>query len=202
MLPTKRHQEVLETAMTLFAERGFAGASLRELARRLHISQPSLYHYFVSKDDLVDQIIQFATTRVRATRESEALPACLEDLPEYTRRLVFTTFSNPLYRVVLRFTLTVALERPEYRSQLRELFNELQASYWGLGLDSVVGGGEMEAERADFLFRLVTNAIGFSLLEDQIIFERGADDGSDLGRFADFVVELANYAVALRTTSA
>jgi AcrR family transcriptional regulator len=188
--------------MTLFAERGFAGASLRELARRLNISQPSLYHYFVSKDDLVEQIIQFAVTRVRVMRESEAPPACIEDVPEYTRRLVFTAYDNPLYRVVLRFTLAVALERPEYRSQLRDLFNELQASYWGSALDSVVGRRNVEAERADFLFRLVTNAIGFCLLEDRIVFGREADDGPDLARFADFVVELANQAVAAQTTAA
>ncbi|MFT7623146.1 MAG: hypothetical protein ACI9WU_002323, partial [Myxococcota bacterium] len=35
---TERHQEVLEAAMALIAERGFAGASLRELVRRVSVS--------------------------------------------------------------------------------------------------------------------------------------------------------------------
>ena len=39
----ERHREVLRVAMHLFAERGYAGASLRELARRLGMQQPSLY---------------------------------------------------------------------------------------------------------------------------------------------------------------
>ena len=55
-LPPK-HLEVLRVAMRLIAERGYRGASLRELARRVGMQQPSLYHYFESKEDLVEQAI-------------------------------------------------------------------------------------------------------------------------------------------------
>ena len=51
--PPARREEVLETALTLVSEHGVAGASLRKLAAELGISQPSLYHYFASKDALV-----------------------------------------------------------------------------------------------------------------------------------------------------
>ena len=52
-----RHREVLREAMRLFAERGYVGTSLRELARRVGMQQPSLYHYFRSKEELVEQIL-------------------------------------------------------------------------------------------------------------------------------------------------
>ena len=52
-----KHLEVLRVAMRLIAERGYRGASLRELARRVGMQQPSLYHYFRSKEDLVEQIL-------------------------------------------------------------------------------------------------------------------------------------------------
>src|SRR5690606_37670788 len=53
----ERHRAVLREALLLFAEKGYAGASLRELARRVGVRQPSLYHYFRSKDELVEQIL-------------------------------------------------------------------------------------------------------------------------------------------------
>lgn len=50
--PTNRRDEIIRKAIDLFAENGFE-SSTRELARRLGITQPLLYRYFPSKDDLV-----------------------------------------------------------------------------------------------------------------------------------------------------
>ncbi len=50
--PTERRDEILQKALNLFAEHGFE-SSTRELARQLGITQPLLYRYFPSKDDLI-----------------------------------------------------------------------------------------------------------------------------------------------------
>ncbi|MGP4689550.1 TetR/AcrR family transcriptional regulator [Agrobacterium pusense] len=50
--PTERRDEILQKAINLFAEHGFE-SSTRELARQLGITQPLLYRYFPSKDDLI-----------------------------------------------------------------------------------------------------------------------------------------------------
>jgi AcrR family transcriptional regulator len=46
----RRYQEVLNAAATVFAEKGYAGASTRDIADRLGIRQASLYYYFSSKE--------------------------------------------------------------------------------------------------------------------------------------------------------
>ncbi|WP_418316537.1 TetR/AcrR family transcriptional regulator [Piscinibacter sakaiensis] len=51
----ERHQQILHGAIHYFAEAGFAGHT-RELSRRLGITQPLLYSYFKSKQDLIDQV--------------------------------------------------------------------------------------------------------------------------------------------------
>src|ERR1700761_9220460 len=49
---------VLQVALELFAERGFAETSTRELSERLGFTKAALYYYFRTKDDLLAALIQ------------------------------------------------------------------------------------------------------------------------------------------------
>ena len=53
---------MLEHATRLFAEKGFAGTSLQDVAESMGLKRPALYYYFKSKDDLLDRLIADATT--------------------------------------------------------------------------------------------------------------------------------------------
>ena len=46
----RRYLEVLGVAATAFAEKGYAGASIKDIADRLGVRQASLYYYFPSKE--------------------------------------------------------------------------------------------------------------------------------------------------------
>jgi AcrR family transcriptional regulator len=49
---TARPGEILEAALAVFAETGFAAAKLSEIARRAGVSKAALYLYFETKEDL------------------------------------------------------------------------------------------------------------------------------------------------------
>lgn len=53
--PSERREEILGKAVELFAEHGFE-SSTRELARQLGITQPLLFRYFPSKEDLIHEV--------------------------------------------------------------------------------------------------------------------------------------------------
>jgi AcrR family transcriptional regulator len=53
--PDERRQEFVAKATEFFAEEGFGGGT-RALARRLGVTQPLLYRYFPSKDDLIKEV--------------------------------------------------------------------------------------------------------------------------------------------------
>ena len=53
--PEDRRKEFVAKATEFFSEEGFGGGT-RDLARRLGVTQPLLYRYFPSKDDLIKEV--------------------------------------------------------------------------------------------------------------------------------------------------
>ncbi|MEM8872231.1 MAG: TetR/AcrR family transcriptional regulator [Pseudomonadota bacterium] len=64
-----RRRAFIEKAIEYFAEEGFE-SSTRELARRLGVTQPLLYRYFPSKEDLIAEV--YTTVYVNRWREEWA----------------------------------------------------------------------------------------------------------------------------------
>jgi AcrR family transcriptional regulator len=75
-----RQRQLVELAEELFAERGYAGASMEELSRRAGVTKPVVYELFESKDGLFRACVDRAVARmaesiaaaVRAETEPEA----------------------------------------------------------------------------------------------------------------------------------
>ena len=48
---------ILQTALELFAEKGYEATSMREIAEQIGISKPALYYHFDSKEDIVRGVL-------------------------------------------------------------------------------------------------------------------------------------------------
>lgn len=57
MPPDIRRRQILDTAVNLFYEIGFEGASLRDLAQKVGINKATVYHYFESKEEILYNIL-------------------------------------------------------------------------------------------------------------------------------------------------
>jgi AcrR family transcriptional regulator len=53
--------QIMEAATRLFADRGFAGTSLQDIADATGLTRPALYHYFGSKEDLLSRLVSELT---------------------------------------------------------------------------------------------------------------------------------------------
>lgn len=53
-----RREDILSASLNLFAEKGFHGTSMRDIARAADITEGLIYHYFASKRDLFRAIIE------------------------------------------------------------------------------------------------------------------------------------------------
>jgi AcrR family transcriptional regulator len=77
-----RPAEIVEAAMAVFAERGFAAARLDDIARRAGVSKGALYLYFETKEDIFRAVVaQAIAPNLQAVRAMiEAHPGPLADL--------------------------------------------------------------------------------------------------------------------------
>lgn len=63
-----RPHELLEAALALFVERGFASTRIEEVARRAGVSKGTLYLYYPSKEELLKAVIaHYLSARIAAT---------------------------------------------------------------------------------------------------------------------------------------
>lgn len=61
----KTRQAILKTATTLFLQKGFSGASTRDIAKQIGITQPALYHHFNNKEVLYLAVLTNLCGKVR-----------------------------------------------------------------------------------------------------------------------------------------
>jgi len=57
-----RPSDIVAAALTVFAEKGFAGARIEEIARRAGVSKGTVYLYFETKSDLFRAVVHDAIT--------------------------------------------------------------------------------------------------------------------------------------------
>jgi AcrR family transcriptional regulator len=124
-----RERQLLELAEALFAERGYGGASMDELARRAGVTKPVVYELFGSKDGLFGACVDRSIERLAADI-SAAVHA--EDEPEARLRaggLAFIRFAagNRVAWDLMSMGGSFEQKARAVRSSQAELIRELMA---------------------------------------------------------------------------
>jgi AcrR family transcriptional regulator len=84
----RRDQEVLDAATKVFHSRGYADASVQDIADELGILKGSLYHYIDSKEDLLFRLLEEAHDEVQAILDEIV---AIEDLAPLDRLRLYIT---------------------------------------------------------------------------------------------------------------
>jgi AcrR family transcriptional regulator len=103
MTGTQRREQLIEIGRALFAERGYEGASIEEIAQRAQVSKPVVYEHFGGKEGLYAVVVDREMTilmsmvtesltrnrsRVRVERAALALLTYVEERTDGFRILV------------------------------------------------------------------------------------------------------------------
>ncbi len=140
-----RREELTRIAARLFAEKGYQGTSLADLAEELGVQKPSLYHHIQSKEDLLWEV---------AREGAAAFHGALDGVPEgpAAERIrlalrahlavvggqldVATVFVREWRFLSGERRKAFAAERRRYEERIRDLFREgVEASELRTDLD-------------------------------------------------------------------
>jgi AcrR family transcriptional regulator len=128
---------ILAAAWDLAREQGLAGISLRDLAARVDLRQPSLYTYFDSKDALYDAMFAEGYRQLLdATKDIELAGDARDHIRVMARIFVDLTLDEPVRAQLLFQRPIPGFEpSPESYALAQEFFERSRRRFVAAGLD-------------------------------------------------------------------
>lgn len=120
-----RRGEILDAALAVFAERGYKGGSMRDIAARVGVSEPALYRHFPGKEALFLALVRVIAVHLR----DEAVDILGAIQAETFRTQVAAALANRRRRItlavpMLRTILPAAAHNPAVLAEIRTLVLE------------------------------------------------------------------------------
>lgn len=103
-MPTK--DRILDSALTLFSEKGYDGVGVDLIAENAGIKGPSLYKHFKGKEDILDALIEKAESYYQqnfgSAQNPGKVPASMDELIDLSLKRIEFTLHDPMIKKVRR----------------------------------------------------------------------------------------------------
>jgi TetR/AcrR family transcriptional regulator len=100
------HQDILNAARELFAEKGYHDTTLEEIARHAEFSKGTIYNYFSSKDELFYGIIDQVLDEIRILAHAavtQTIGGAREKMAAYAKEMIsYSQTNSDLFRLIIR----------------------------------------------------------------------------------------------------
>lgn len=133
-------ERILDEALTLFAENGYDGTGVEQIAEKVGIKAPSLYKHFKGKEDILNALIDSAEKRYEESFGSSEhigkLPESKEEFVSDAMGRVTFTIHDPMIRKIRMF-----LVQEQFRSErLAEITTKHQLDGLRLMYTKIISG--------------------------------------------------------------
>jgi len=174
-----RPGEILDAALDLFVEKGFAATRLEDVAQRAGVSKGTVYLYFDSKDDLFKAVIR--SGMVRAIEEAEKLVAGFEGSSADLLREIYAGWWQNIGGTKLsgipKLMISEAQNFPELARFYYDEVIQRGSRLFARALDRGVARGEFRSVNVDYAVRaLVSPLIMRAILEHSFLPCAGPED--------------------------
>ena len=152
-----RREQILQTAVNLFSQRGFKGTTTKEIARAAGVSEAMVFRHFENKDALYGAILETKGCRDGVHRfpweENAVLQSAIEQKDD------FTVFYNIAFDALNKHQSDVGFMRLLFYSALEE--HELADRFFHEFIERIYGfiGGYIEQRQRDGAFRNINPRI-------------------------------------------
>lgn len=148
--------EILEVATREFAEHGYSGARVDEIAERTRTTKRMLYYYFGSKEGLYTAVLERAYARIRAA-EQDVDVEHLDPLAAIRRLAELTFDHHEAHPDFIRLVSIENIHRAEHMRESRR-FADLNTPAIDL-IDAILQRG-----RAEGIFRREIDAVDVHMM--------------------------------------
>jgi AcrR family transcriptional regulator len=129
MTGDERRQQLLNVACSLFAEKGFDGASVEEIAHRANVSKPVVYEHFGGKEGVyavvVDREMNYLLTSMTSALAEDAHPRLLLERAAFAL-LDYVESSADGFRILVRAS-PVASSTGTFSSLLNDIASQVES---------------------------------------------------------------------------
>ncbi|MBD3412947.1 MAG: TetR family transcriptional regulator [Candidatus Aminicenantes bacterium] len=166
--PQKTREKILKAATKLFAEKGFDGARVDEIAQKAKVNKALIYYYFKSKEEILDEITkQFLEESLRRKHQLLTRTEGMDkkELIQSSAERIFDLYKGN--EDVLRIIITEELKSEKKQWPLFQVLDMGLAD--GLKMARDIGISIKKKDRllrAAFYFGFVPIAF-FTLLKDE-----------------------------------
>jgi AcrR family transcriptional regulator len=202
---SEKEQSILAAAVELLSERGIAGATTAEIARRAGVTERTLFRYFPSKSDLVRRVLFPLLLHAGLARGWETFEALLrrED-PDF--QSWYAAFSaqrfgqlqkNP---ALARTVLTELLQNDELRRDVGRLWHQHVWRPMVEGLERLRARGAIRKDvDAELLARAIQSLnVGYFFTRYVFVPDREWDDAREIEMMADLLAHGCSGRVSRR----
>lgn len=146
---------ILNAAASLFAEHGYAGSKMEQIAERCNVSKSMLYHYFKKKEDVLFTILQEHVKRLITLIDAHVRTATFKTKEEFFRGFI-KVYLDPSKDTRARHVVALVDMRYLNDEQKRQQI-ELERKLLELVSDVVkkLGGNEDPVERKAYCMLLL-----------------------------------------------
>jgi AcrR family transcriptional regulator len=192
----EKPRQILEAAVRAFARKGYHACRVGEIAEEAGVAYGLVYHYFGSKEEVLETIFRDTWTQMlaRIREVEEGGEPAREQVRKVTALLLRTWRRDPdLVRVLVR-EVTRSPERMQ--RQIEEIGHAYDA------LERIVAHGQETAEFRDDLDPQIAAAIFYGALEEVLtgwVMGQLPDEDEDIARAEQVVTGLLCDGLAKRS---
>ncbi|AIS61214.1 TetR/AcrR family transcriptional regulator [Listeria ivanovii] len=115
-------RKILDTASDLFMEKGYRAVSTREIANRVNITQPALYHHFEDKEALYIEVVRELTQQIQI--EMQPLLESTKSREEQLRDMLIMLIEKHPTNILLMIHDILNEMKPENQYLLYKLWQQ------------------------------------------------------------------------------
>ena len=148
---------LLESALEMFSQNGYAGTNIRELSASLGLGKSSLYRHFESKDEIwnamIDEMERYYNAHFGSPENPPAIPQSTEELAALTLRMLEFTIYDEKIIMTRKLLLTEQFRDERIRLLATRHFNEgLETLFTKLFAGMMENGSLREGDPAMLAF--------------------------------------------------